>query len=542
MNHDNPTVLIVGCGPTGLILTHELLRRGVNCRVVDKRMTPSGTTRAFTIHSRTMEMFDHMGLAHRIEELREICPGNIFHFYGADVSEDKIPVLDFRRLKNTRYNYYGKVNQNDLEQSLRESLAGKYSVYPEWATECQTIKQEDDQITVVLQNLANGQQETVRPQWLIGADGVHSTVRKQLGLMFDENESYDMTMSMVDVELDGYKGDDNWVNYYVNQNSFVLLTRLPNNKHRLYLAGAMEGLLNDYTPEQAFQKGLDAFDTGAQIKSMDWSSTWQIHKIIAESYSKERVFLCGDATHVHSPNGGQGMNACMQDAFNLGWKLAAVINRHAPESILSTYEQERRPIAEQVTAGANRMHEMLFNNKININDRYQLSRDPQWHDETIYRISGLSHNYCDVLPIPEGVTLLDDGINVGERAADAILSKTPPKRRLHDILRHTGFTLLVLPNTESESESNNCEELVDRLYARYGDNVRCVAICDKAVDGFDFDHHFIDHTGEVNQVYGKSEQGRMILIRPDLYVAYRSLITEQKPLMDHLDFWLSGQH
>src|SRR3546814_9423618 len=103
-----------------------------------------------------------------------------------------------------------------------------------------------------------------------------------------------------------------------------------------------------------------------------------------------------DATHVHSPAGGQGMNACMQDAFNLGWKLALMIQKRSPHNVLESYATERRPIAEQVTAGADRMHQILFNASIPVADRFKLTQDPNWHDEAIMRISALSHNYRGV--------------------------------------------------------------------------------------------------------------------------------------------------
>src|SRR5690606_10435993 len=152
-------------------------------------------------------------------------------------------------------------------------------------------------------------------------------------------------------------------------------------------------LLQDNEPREAFQKGLDYFETGAAIRAMDWSSSWVIRKIVGDVYRKGNVILCGDATHVHSPAGGQGMNACMQDAFNLGWKLAHVIRGYAQAGVLDTYATERRPIAEQVTDGANRMHQILFKGEIAIADRYKLTQNPEWHDEAIYLISGLSHNY-----------------------------------------------------------------------------------------------------------------------------------------------------
>lgn len=528
------SVLVIGSGPTGLIVTHELLRRGIPCRLIDKRETPAGSTRAFTVHARTMEMFDHMGIAYRVEEVREVCPGNLFHFKGVDLLPDQQPKLDFRRLKNTRFNYYGKVNQNDLEQVLREALASKFSFSPEFGTECTAIEQTDDGITVKVKH-RDGREEVAYPAWVIGADGVHSTVRSSLAVAFQASESYNMTMSMVDVRMRHYRGDPAWVNYYVADKGFMLVTSLPGNKYRLYLAGQLELLLKDAAPRAAFQQALDFFDTGAEISEMDWASTWEIHKVIAESYYRGTVFLCGDATHVHSPAGGQGMNACMQDAFNLGWKIAMVMRSEAPRSILDTYEHERRGIAEQVTEGANHMHQVLFNAQVAVRDRYTLTQNPDWHEEAIYRISGLSHNYRDHIALPSGPTMLEGGPAPGERAADAVLS-TSPKRRLHDVFRHTGFTLLLLPVSTTEEET--CRTLAREVTEQFGRRVKAVAVAATSIDGFDYDHMVVDETGEVGQVYGRSDQGRMVLVRPDLYVGYRSLLSEQESLFAHLRGWL----
>ena len=467
--------LIVGCGPAGLITAHELLRRGVSCRLVDKRPTPQGSTRAFTVHARTMEMFDHMGIAPRVDEVRAVCPGNLFHFRGIDLPHEQMPMLDFRRLRNTRYNYYGKVNQNDLDQVLRDSLAANHSVYPEFDTECVAVKQEGDETFVELVHGDGERRETVRPNWLIGADGSNSTVRRAVGLSFEEKETYGMTMSMVDARLHGYNGDADWVNYYVADKGFMLLTSLPGDKYRMYLAGELETYLKDMSPKDAFQKGLDFFETNARITGLDWSSTWRISKVISESYRRGNVILCGDATHVHSPAGGQGMNACMQDAFNLGWKLAAVIDGKASATILDTYEQERKPIAEQVTEGANRMHQVLFNAKVSIQDRYKLTQDKTWHDEAIYRISGLSHNYCEA---GANTSLVDRiaQLQPGTRAEDVVMTADAPRRRLYDLLRHTGFTLFLLPN-DGPADADISRSVVGAVEKTYGNRVKMQGRC-----------------------------------------------------------------
>ncbi|MGH8411702.1 MAG: FAD-dependent monooxygenase, partial [Pseudomonas sp.] len=411
-------VLIVGAGPAGMILAHELLRRGVRCRMVEKREGPSGSTRAFTVHSRSMEMFDHMGLANRVSELREICPGNRFHFRGVDLTEGESTVLDFRRLPATQYNYYGKVNQSDLDQALRHGLAAQHDFHPEYGVEFISCEQDGPLVRARLRRSAEtpDRDEFLSVSWLVGADGARSTVRSGLGLSFEQTEGTSMTMSMVDVELSGFQGDRSWVNYFVGDNGFMLVTGLPGGKYRLYLAGEMEQLLASGTAQEAFQKGLDYFNTGAVITKMAWSSSWDIRKIVGDVYRQGRILLCGDATHVHSPAGGQGMNACMQDAFNLGWKLALVVKEKGAPGILDSYREERRPIARQVTEGADRMHQILFNASIPVAQRFRLTQDPAWHDEAILRISGLSHNYRGIDGVVADIELTEGAVLPGERA------------------------------------------------------------------------------------------------------------------------------
>ena len=178
----NSDVLIVGAGPTGLILAHELLRRGIACRMVERRTKPSGSTRAFTLHARTMEMFDHMGIAPHIDRLREVCPGNLFHFQGLETAHASNVCLDFRRLSSTAYNYYGKVNQNDLDQVLRETLASRYSFFPEYGVEYVDSEQVPKGVVAHLRHSADGRTERCETEWLVGTDGSSTACARHLVL------------------------------------------------------------------------------------------------------------------------------------------------------------------------------------------------------------------------------------------------------------------------------------------------------------------------------------------------------------------------
>ncbi len=534
---DHP-VLIIGAGPTGLILANELLRRGISVRQVDKRPTPSGSTRAFTIHARTMEMFEHIGVAPKLQELQEICPGNRFHFKGLDIPHQDVPATDFRQLKSTRFNYYGKINQNDLEEVLRDHLLATYDHVPEWNVECMGVNNDLENAHASITHHADDRQEIATASWLVGADGVRSIVRSALGGSFEHNESYLTTMSMADIKLRCYNGDDAWVNYYTSDQGFLLITHLPGNVHRVYLTGEMQKKLTEMEIPAAYQWGLDFYDTGAKIDEVVWSSTWQIHKIIGDVYRQDRIILCGDATHVHSPSGGQGMNACLQDAFNLGWKLSAVVNGDASEGLLETYQKERKPIAEQVTEGANRIHQIVINHEIPVQERFKLTQNDDWHSSSIYSISGLAHSYRAFTDTPAAVSILDSPIQPGDRAANAMLTAGPPELWLHDLLRHPNFTALLLPASSGDLPA--CDDLKRRLQSNFATHVESVIIVPSSMAASSAELTINDELRQFDAAYASTGVARLILIRPDLVVGYQSTLTQAEYVFDFMESLLSG--
>ncbi|WP_326568897.1 FAD-dependent monooxygenase [Amycolatopsis rhabdoformis] len=528
---DHNGVAIVGAGPVGLIAAHELARRNVPLRLIDKRPGPSHTTRAFTLHARTMEMFEHIGVAHRIEEVALPCPGNVYHFPG--LRDDEKPRTDFRGLP-TRYPFYYKINQNDFEQVLREHLCAHYGIRPEYGKEFTDLEQDADGVTLSVLDNASGEVSSHRSAWVIGSDGAHSRVRDRVGIEFVGDKVG--VMAMMDVEVEEFTHDESWVNYFIGESLFMLVTKLPGRLWRVYLsdAGAMTQADD---PRASFQAVADKIGIGMRIGEPQWATRWEILNSAAGSYRAGRVLLAGDASHVHSPAGGQGMNGCMQDAFNLGWKLAAVVDGAAPETLLDSYEAERRPIGAQITAGAKATHDIVMAFGQGLEDRIALTREPGWQQRTVELISGISHNYRDVVSAPDVPAVA--GPRVGDRAPDAQLV-IEPRKRLFDLFRHGGFTLLLVPRPSVTEDFERAERVAEQMRAAFGDRVSSVLVTDERTTAFDEDHTIPDQLGELAKRYevGRGES-RAILVRPDLYVGGHTRLEDAEALVGQLGQWLT---
>ncbi len=237
---------------------------------------------------------------------------------------------------------------------------------------------------------------------MVGCDGVRSFVREAAGIEFVGEDV--AVMAMMDVELENVTFDDRWMNYYFNKDLFMNCTKLPGKYWRIYMSEPTGEYVNAEDKRQAFQEVADRIGIGFKVGEPQWATSWQIRNNIAEKYRNNRMLICGDASHVHSPSGGQGMNGCMQDAFNLGWKLAAVYKGQAPERILDTYEVERKPIGEQISEGAMATHEIVMGFGVEPEDRLHLTKVPGWEERTVNLVSGLSHTYRDVVRLPEGLS------------------------------------------------------------------------------------------------------------------------------------------
>ncbi|MEU0468732.1 FAD-dependent monooxygenase [Amycolatopsis sp. NPDC006131] len=323
-------VVIAGGGPTGLMLACELRLAGVDVTVLDRLPGRSGESRAGGLHARTLEVLDQRGVADRF--LAAGRPMQVGHFSGL--------WLDFSRLP-TRYPFLLNLLQADVERLL-EQWAAELGVRVRWSSEVTGFRQDATGVEVAL---ADG--VTIEAAYLVGCDGGRSAVRKLAGIGFPGTPAT-LTALLGDVELTDPPGEPVFMRR-TEHGDFSVLGLQPG-WYRVMTTryDRVAGRDEPVTFEQLRESLIEIAGTDFGMHSPRWISRYGDAARQAEQYRRGRVLLAGDAAHIHFPAGGQGLNTGVQDAVNLGWKLAAVVRGHAPEALLDTYHAERHPVGERL--------------------------------------------------------------------------------------------------------------------------------------------------------------------------------------------------
>ncbi|MBB4888023.1 FAD-dependent monooxygenase [Streptomyces netropsis] len=358
-------VLIVGAGPVGLSTAAELRRCGVRCRLVDRLPARLPYAKAVGVQPRTLEIWDRMGLARTVLEAAVPLRGQLIYVNGREQGR-----IDLELPPEVPYGF-AALPQYETERLLEEYVAGLGTVI-ERGTELLSFTQGRDGVTARLRT-ASGDEEELRARYLVGCDGAHSVVRKGLGLAF-EGGAFSEEYMLGDVEADwdlphGYgvrsshRADDG------STDDLLVCIPLPGTgRYRMSMLvppelstqatgkgpargdGVGHGLDGDRTPELShLQAVVDRLaPRPARLSRMRWSSVFRISHRIVDRYADGRVFVAGDAAHIHPPTGAQGMNTGIQDACNLAWKIALVVRGKAGPALLTSYDAERRPVGEEV--------------------------------------------------------------------------------------------------------------------------------------------------------------------------------------------------
>ncbi|WP_076999941.1 FAD-dependent monooxygenase [Variovorax sp. KK3] len=336
-------VLIVGAGPTGLMLANQLARRGVRTSIIDRHAHPARETRALGVQARTLEIYQKLGVVEQAIALGKRGDGANLWADGRRMA--RVPLADAGE-QLSPYPYILVLGQDDNEKILGERLHD-FGQSVTWNTELMAFTQTAEGVIATLRR-PDGSLREVRAAYIAGCDGARSAVREQSGIGFP-GAPYEQVFFVADVEASGGMVPDE-VNVYLWKEGFHLMFPMRGTNH-WRLVGILPEALRD-RPDVRFEDVVPAVHAqageGLQFAACTWFSTYRIHHRSASRFREGRAFVLGDAAHIHSPLGAQGMNTGLQDAYNLGWKLALVTQGRADASLLDSYEAERMPVARRL--------------------------------------------------------------------------------------------------------------------------------------------------------------------------------------------------
>src|ERR1700743_241451 len=337
---DHPDVLIVGAGPAGLVAAHELARRGVRVRIIDKLRRPPDESRAIALHARSLDMLDRMGAIEELLATGVKSTGMNMVANGKTLVRVPLDSVD------SGFPYTFVTAQTETERVLADQVTA-LGVTVERGVTATALRQDDDAVHLTVQG-PDGSTGEITASWVIGTDGGHSTMRRLVGTKLTGSFQGERFI-LGDVEADHRLGNTNMYTFLSPQGPVVTLPRRGGRGRFLAQIHAAPGTPRNLWPTQdELQRILDERIGDITITHSHWLTCFEIHHGQVPGYRYGRVFLAGDAAHIHSPAGGQGMNTGMQDAFNLAWKIAAVIRGEGGQTLLDSYNAERHPVGKSV--------------------------------------------------------------------------------------------------------------------------------------------------------------------------------------------------
>lgn len=526
-------VLIVGAGPTGLLLASVLARSGISLRLIDKSPNPSQTSKALTVFARTLEIFEQLGVAEGAVAQGISIPRVELYSQG-----DSLAQLSFEGI-DAHYPFVLCLPQSETE-TLLESTLGPLGVQVERSVSFTELTQSHEGVTATLRH-GDGRAEICEAKWLVGCDGAGSTVRDVTGLT-RPGTSLNAIVDLADVQLDWDLASDSFRVFYGSDGVVGVIPLPQDNYWRLIVTVPPEAEPRD-------QPDLAEVERAVQVRSHHavhlsqpiWTSRFSIRQRMVESARQGRVLLAGDALSSHSPLGGQGMNTGLQDAYNLGWKLALVAQNQADEALLDSYGAERLPVSRTLlttTAWGTRF--LMAQNPILQPIRRTamgLAFRSNWvRHRLVSTLSELTVNYRSSPIVQEGAGTFSQ-LKVGDRAPDVMLQRDKHPIRLVQVLSPQQFTLLLFAAKTSEPhELYRLGQLIQDATAQFPKWAigQIISPAHAGLDStLDQKSILLDVDGEAHRRYG-AQQPCLYLIRPDGYIGYRS----RSPAIESLKTYL----
>jgi 2-polyprenyl-6-methoxyphenol hydroxylase-like FAD-dependent oxidoreductase len=524
-------ILVVGAGPVGLTMAAELTRHGASCRIIDRLAEQMPYCRAIGVTPRTLEVWDDIGVARDMIDAGLWLEGRRLIIDGQPPRDERLEFSDLP------YAELG-LPQYETERLLNRHL-NSFGIAVEHSVELAALSQRSDRVAVELRRV-DGSIEQAFFSYVVGCDGAHSAVRHALGIPF-EGDAFPMMFMLGDVQIgwDLPRGTALRAISPVENDAPDMFIAIPLPEPGRYrvsmlakgaaadIAGMQHGIQSEMRrPELAELQAVadDLLPDRPRLSDLRWSSLFRISMRLARHYRQGRVFIAGDAAHIHPPTGGQGMNTGIQDAYNLAWKLALVTKDAAPETLLDSYEAERRPVGAEVVA---RTH------AASVHLGSEPAGEPDRLADTQIRVSyrGTDWVYEDaaefdaVAPAP------------GDRAPDAVGLRRRGvgfPLRLFDVLRGTEHVLLAhLTGADASRKLADLAVCAGKMRAWLRLPWRVAAIVSGEVPDIPGVPVYFDSDDTVAKAYGLRDAS--FLVRPDGYIGWRGPSWQSPGLTTYLN-------
>jgi 2-polyprenyl-6-methoxyphenol hydroxylase-like FAD-dependent oxidoreductase len=530
------TLLIVGAGPTGLTLATQLQAFGTRFRIIDREADQVHESRALAIQPRTLEVLTGLGLADTLVERGNPAVCVEMHTRARTA---QLPLFDIG-LDDTAYPFLLFLSQAETEAILNEHLA-RHDVTVERGVELTDLQQTPDHVTCTLRH-ADGRTESLQADYVIGCDGAHSAVRDRAGIDFT-GSAYPQTFALADLDADSL--DPDAVHVYLSPAGMLFFFPLdqPAPWRLLAMQPTQEHLPGAESPSLTELQALtDAYTANTvQLHDPVWRTYFRLHHRHATTYRAGRVFLAGDAAHIHSPAGAQGMNTGIQDAWNLGWKLALITDGIANPELLHTYQTERQPVGRYVLRFTDRAFTIATSTnplvrfaRTHIAPRLigLAARSRRGRAAGLRTLAQLTISYRDSPAVHEGTPKLHRGPHAGDRLPDAPVSLDGIPLTLHRALAAPRHHLLLTGPPAAWPPDQ-----IASLAERHATVIDVHQLTREPASGA-----LHDTEGQAHQRLGlrQGDVTAQYLVRPDGHIAYRAAGTNLAGLRTHLTRWLPG--
>ncbi len=524
-------VLIAGAGPTGLTAALELSRLGIPVRIIDKLVAPPTTSRAIGVQARTLELLEQRGLADQMLSLGNRALGGSVYGDG-----ERVFRLDFTRIES-HYNFILLLSQTETERILRTASEAQ-GVRIEQGVELvglaqDALSKESTPVKATLRH-PDGRLEEAQASWLISAEGAHSAVRATLNLPF-EGKTRDEQYALGDLRIDSELEETDF-HIFSSEHGLMAMFPMAKEKFRLIASHPLSKPGNDSGPSLEELQSIynQRSHIPARFREMTWSSWFRINSRMVPHLRVGRLLLGGDAAHIHSPAGGQGMNTGIQDMINVCWKLALVIKGRATLSLLDTYEQERLPVMRDVLTKTERMTNLVGSENAVVRSLFNhlgpwIGGSGFVQDLGAQRMSQIAINYRSS---PLSANHAHGGVHAGDRLPDLPVrfrsddGQDWQQRSLYKLLDPTRFTLLVARAADSKAERVDLLKAI-RPWRDFLGGFELAPTSDEAA------------RNQFHSVFGTSDS--VFLIRPDGYIGFAG---SEQAAARHLEAycrqWLTG--